>query len=49
MSVAHASVTIIRVRADGTMTVIAVGDIGHLPPNMQSWGGGADPQLAAPH
>ena len=49
MSVAHASVTIIRVRADGTMTVIAVGDIGHLPPNMQSWGGGADPQLTAPH
>lgn len=48
MSVAHASVTIIRIGADGTMKVLAVGDVGHIPPNMQSWGGGADPQLVLP-
>lgn len=46
-SIAHASLTIIRVRAGGTMSVIAVGDIGHIPPNLQSWGTAADPQLVA--
>jgi len=49
MSVAHASLTVIRVRADGSMTVLAVGDVGHVPPNMQSWGGDGDPQLVVPH
>jgi serine/threonine-protein phosphatase PGAM5 len=44
-SIAHASLTVIRVRADGTMSVISVGDIGHIPPNLQSWGTAADPQL----
>lgn len=47
MSVAHASLTVIRVQADGSMTVLAVGDVGHLPPNMQSWGD-SDPQLIVP-
>ena len=47
MSVAHASLTVILVRADGSMTVLAVGDVGHLPPNMQSWGD-SDPQLIVP-
>jgi serine/threonine-protein phosphatase PGAM5 len=47
MSVAHASLTVIRVRADGSMTVLAVGDVGHIPPNMQSWGD-SDPQLIVP-
>jgi serine/threonine-protein phosphatase PGAM5 len=45
MSVAHASVTIIQVRTDGSFRVIAVGDAGHVPPNLQSWGTDADPQL----
>jgi serine/threonine-protein phosphatase PGAM5 len=48
MSVAHASLTVIRVQADGSMTVLAVGDVGHLPPNMQSWGAESDPELVAP-
>lgn len=48
MSVAHASLTVIRVKADGTMSVLAVGDVGHIPPNLQSWGGDADPRLATP-
>jgi serine/threonine-protein phosphatase PGAM5 len=43
--VAHASVTIIQVRADGAIRVIAVGDVGHVPPNLQSWGTDEDPQL----
>ena len=33
MSVGHASFTTIRIEADGRMKVIAVGDVGHLPPN----------------
>lgn len=33
MSVGHASLTTIRVEADGTFKVIAIGDVGHLPPN----------------
>jgi serine/threonine-protein phosphatase PGAM5 len=48
MTVAHASLTIVRVRPDGSMSVIGVGDIGHLPPNMVSWGTKDDPQLVAP-
>jgi len=48
MTVAHASLTIVRVRADGSMSVIGVGDIGHIPPNMVSWGTPADPKLVTP-
>ncbi len=48
MDVPHASLTVIRVRPNGTMSVLSVGDIGHIPPNMQSFGNDADPQLIAP-
>ena len=48
MSIAHASLTIIKVRPDGSVTIIAVGDIGHIPPNLQSWGTEDDPQLVTP-
>jgi serine/threonine-protein phosphatase PGAM5 len=48
MAVAHASLTVIRVRPNGAMVVLSVGDVGHLPPNVQSWGSAADPQLVAP-
>ncbi|MFT3806312.1 histidine phosphatase family protein [Arenimonas sp.] len=34
MSVGHASITKIRIEADGRYKVIAVGDVGHLPPNL---------------
>jgi serine/threonine-protein phosphatase PGAM5 len=47
MSIAHTSLTVIRIGSEGSMSVISVGDIGHLPPNMQSWGTDADPQLIA--
>ena len=36
MSIGHASLTEILVEADGRFKVISVGDVGHLPPNLQS-------------
>lgn len=49
MSVGHASLTVIRIEADGRMKVISVGDVGHLPPNLSS-GASGDPErsLAVP-
>jgi serine/threonine-protein phosphatase PGAM5 len=49
MSVGHASLTTIRVEPEGTFKVIAVGDVGHLPPNLRS-GATGDPErsLALP-
>ena len=37
-----ASVTKIRVNADGSFKVISVGDIGHIPPNLRT-GASGDP------
>lgn len=34
MSVGNASITVIRIEPDGRFKVIAVGDVGHLPPGM---------------
>jgi serine/threonine-protein phosphatase PGAM5 len=48
LSVANASLTMIRIRRDGSTQVIAVGDAGHIPPNLQSFGSDADPQLVTP-
>jgi serine/threonine-protein phosphatase PGAM5 len=36
MSIAHTSITEILVEADGRFKVISVGDVGHLPLNLQS-------------
>jgi serine/threonine-protein phosphatase PGAM5 len=36
MSVGHASITTIRVEADGRFKVIAVGEVGHVPPNLRT-------------
>ena len=43
MSVHNASLTIIRVEADGRFKVLAVGDSGHLPPSLQT-GATGDPE-----
>jgi serine/threonine-protein phosphatase PGAM5 len=43
MSIGHASITRIRIAPDGSMQVIAVGDVGHLPPNLQT-GASGDPE-----
>lgn len=49
MSVGHASITTIRVEADGRFKVIGVGDVGHIPPNLRT-GATGDPErtLAIP-
>lgn len=49
MSVHHTSLTEIRVEPDGTFRVIAVGDAGHLPPNLLTGAtGDPDRSLAVP-
>lgn len=48
LSVAHTSITIVEVHGNGAFRVTAVGDVGHLPPTLQSWGDDSDPQLAPP-
>ena len=49
MSVGHASLTRIRVEADGRYKVIAIGDVGHLPPNLLTGAtGNPDRSLAVP-
>jgi len=49
MSPGHASITRIRVEADGRFKVISVGDTGHLPPNLLTGSSGdAERSLAVP-
>lgn len=40
MSVGHASITRIRIEADGSIKVVAVGDVGHLPANLMTGASG---------
>ena len=49
MSIGHASLTKIRIEANGNMQVIFVADVGHIPTNMQSGASGnGDKSLAIP-
>lgn len=49
MSVGHASLTRIRVEPDGRFKVVAVGDVGHIPPNLRTGASGdAERSLAVP-
>jgi serine/threonine-protein phosphatase PGAM5 len=48
LSVGHTSLTVIRIRHDGRITVLTIGDVGHLPPNLQSGNGDHDPELTVP-
>ncbi len=49
MSVGNASITRIRIESDGSFKVIAVGDVGHLPPNLLTGASGdAERDLAIP-
>jgi serine/threonine-protein phosphatase PGAM5 len=48
MSVAHASLTVIQVQPDGSMKVLGVGDSGHIPSPLLSWGDQNDRQLVVP-
>ncbi len=36
MSVGNCSITVIRIKADGSFKILGVGDVGHLPPNLQT-------------
>ena len=40
MSIGHASLTVILIQPDGTPRVVAVGDVGHIPPGLQTGGVG---------
>ncbi|MEO7252069.1 MAG: histidine phosphatase family protein [Arenimonas sp.] len=47
MSVGHASITRIRIEANGSIHLIALGDVGHLPANLLTGTiGDAEPNLA---
>jgi len=48
MSVGNCSLTIVRINPDGTMKLLSVGDVGHLPPNLQSGTDDTDPVLVVP-
>jgi serine/threonine-protein phosphatase PGAM5 len=49
MSVGNASITRIRVEPDGRFKVIAVGDVGHIPPNLRTGStGDGERNLAVP-
>jgi serine/threonine-protein phosphatase PGAM5 len=48
MTIAHASLTVIQVHSDGSIKVLAVGDNGHIPSPLLSWGDANDRQLAVP-
>lgn len=48
MTVAHASVTTLQVDADSSLRILGVGDVGHVPVNLQSWGSDTDPHLQLP-
>lgn len=49
MSVGNASITRIRIEADGRFKVLSVGDVGHIPPNLRTGStGDADRSLAVP-
>lgn len=48
MSVPHASLTVIQVQPDGSARVLAVGDSGHIPNPLLSWGDANDRQLVVP-
>jgi serine/threonine-protein phosphatase PGAM5 len=43
MSIGHASISEIRIEADGRIRVVSVGDVGHIPPNLRT-GAAGDPE-----
>ena len=48
MSVGNCSLTTIRVNSDGTMKLLGVGDMGHIPPPLQSGVSSDEPLLLIP-
>jgi serine/threonine-protein phosphatase PGAM5 len=48
MSIGNCSLTIVRINADGSMKLLAYGDVGHLPPNLQTGLYGGKRELVVP-
>ncbi len=48
MSIGNCSVTVIRVDPNGRMKLLMFGDVGHIPPNLQTGLGGAENSLVVP-
>ena len=40
MSIGNCSLTVIRIKSDGSMKLVSFSDVGHIPPNMQTETGG---------
>ena len=36
MSIGNCSLTVVRINSDGTMKLLSFGDLGHIPPNLQT-------------
>ena len=45
MSIGNCSLTIVRIAADGAMTLVAFNDLGHSPPNLQTSTGDINPEI----
>lgn len=48
MSIGNCSLTVVRVNSDGTMKLLSFGDVGHIPPNLQTGLGSEERILAVP-
>jgi serine/threonine-protein phosphatase PGAM5 len=48
MSVGNCSLTVVRINPDGTKKLLSVGDIGHIPPNLQTGLDRKDKNLVIP-
>jgi serine/threonine-protein phosphatase PGAM5 len=48
MSVGNCSLTVVQINPDGTMKLLSVGDVGHLPPNLQTGWDDTEPLLVVP-
>jgi serine/threonine-protein phosphatase PGAM5 len=48
MSIGNCSLTVVRIKPDGSMKLLAYGDVGHLPPNLQTGLYGGKRELVVP-
>lgn len=48
MSVGNCSLTVVRINPDGTKKLLSVGDVGHIPPNLQTGLDRQDKSLVIP-
>ncbi len=48
MTIANCSLTVIQVRPNGSCKLFLFGDLGHMPPALQTYPGGTAPPWAAP-